>query len=923
MIRYFLFIFLLPIQLLSKSTPDSLQIIDLQHKNLSKLPFNFEYATVLSLHLGYNPLKVVPAELINSKNLKNLTINYNPEFDFESSIAIIKQLKLESLSINNSNLMYMPLEMGQIKTLRDLSLANNYIKEIPAYIFLHCDFNTLNLSGNLITTFPEEIKSQTSLNALNISKNPCINSDRTYKNLQPLESLRQLEISGAENLPKNIWNLKSIEKLNISDGTFTSIELPVDAHKHNLSHLIAANCDNLDFATLMPILSSSSLKEITIGGKTFYGFTNAEVSNNIIRLQLNGDVLKHFSFSNSFPNLQDLSLNFNSVNCETELLNTVSKMNNLKNLNLSNCGLTDLPIQIKHLTNLQTLNLSNNKLISVNELYTLKQLAILDISLCDLPKDKIERLKKELPNTTIICNEPYEKLPLTNAMVKTENFVISPTETQTITTQNGTTIIIPKNSLVYESGKLVKEPVTINYTPYYTLADIASSGINMNYKTAESSAPFSSAGMFNINAVANNQPVNLKKGSEMEIAFKSNDPDKSYNYYSYDTVNRTWQDIGKDTVTKIKVTKPLDSLVAKNDSIISGSPNRGMPQPPLFYSNHDITIHWDADKKDKLNGEFRIYATLPSPKERNDTSSNNNYFTEVKALSKVKWKLDQEKTSAKSIEFFKTNRLFNHNSPSTRRIILVINNRQSHKSKTRTDKMVEFDLIADKNRDCFLFKFYDDMDTISFYAYPLVQNKNVDRAQKSIKKMFFNYETASKERKELSRHRKARFVAAYGRFKINMSNARALINVNEINNVTALLNSKVNTNGYNITRVLQLQGFGVYNCDRPIMIENPIVFTPVFTDEKGKRLPTASYQVIDPRENIVMSYYGTRPIKISKNSIITFINTQYEGQRSSVYMGKLNTFDLEKKIGDFKIQLSPVSENITLGELNDQINSNN
>lgn len=927
MIRYFLFIVLLPIQLFCKSTPDSLLVIDLQHKNLSKLPIGFEYARIRSLHLGYNPLKIIPEELTHSKNLKTLTINYNPQFDFESSITVIKQIKLESLSINNSNLMYLPLELGQIKTLRDLSLANNYIREIPTYIFIHADFNSLNLSGNLISFLPKEIKSQEHLSVLNISKNPCVNSEQTYQNLQSLQ-LKQLEACGSEKLPKNIWNLKALEKLDISEGSFEAVELTSDANKHNLTQLIALNCHFLDFSTLAPVLTCSSLKEISLGGDKFEGFSNAPISSNINRLELSGNKLKYFTFSGSLSNLQELSLNFTTITCMTELVNTISKADNLKRLDLSNCSLTDLPAQIKHLTTLETLNLSGNMLSSVNELFSLKQLVTLDISLCELSKDKIERLKKELPTTNIICNEAYEKLPLANAVVKTENFLITPTESQTITTQNGTTITIPKNSLVYENGKIVKEPVTINYTPYYSLADIASSGINMNYKTAEGNAPFSSAGMFNISAIANDQAVTLKKGSEMEIGFKSNDPDKSYNYYAYDTIKRTWKDIGKDTITKMKVSKPLDSLLTKNDSIVPNSTNLGMPQPPFFYANHDITIHWDTDKKNKLTGKFNIYSTLPDAKTKNDTSTNENYFTEIKALSKITWKLDEEKSSPKIKEFFKNNKLFNNNAPSKKSLIVTFNrwsNVNFNNSRTKTEKMLEFDLVTDRGRDCFLFRFYDDVDTISFYAYPMVQNKNIDRAQRTIKKMFLTYENAAKQRKQLSQYRKARFLTAYNRFKINMSNARNALNINEMNNVSALLSSKVNTNAYNITRVLQLQGFGVYNCDRPVIVENPIVFTPIFIDEKGKRLSGTLFQVIDPKENIVVSYYGTRPIKISRNSVITFINVQNNSKEKmpGVYMGKLKTFDTSDKTGNFKIQLSPVAADISLGELNEQINSSN
>lgn len=922
MIRYILIFLLFPVQYFCKSTPDSLLIIDLQHKNLTKLPEKFEYSIVKSLLIGYNPIKVIPNEITNAKNLKNLSINYSPQFNFESSIETIRQLKLESLSINNSNLMYLPLELGEIKTLRNLSLANNHIKEIPEYLFLNSKFYSLDLSGNLISILPKEIKSQLNLTYLNLSNNNCINKEDTYKHLAQLVNLNQLEIKGCETLPATIWNLNSLEKINISDGTFSNIPLNENSKKHQITQFIANNCNNLDFSDLMPLLASTSLKEISLGGDKFNGFDNIVLSSNLTSLTLQGNTLSNFKLANSLTNLKELNLSFASITCQTDLINTITKIPTLKDVNLSNCNITNLSSQISQLKNVESLNLSNNKLSSVNELYSLKQLKTLNVSFCELSKSQIEKLKKELPTTEIIYNDSSTKLPLTDAAVKTENYVIYPTENQTITTTNGTTIMIPKNSLVYENGKTVKDPVTINYTPYYSLADIAMSGINMNYSTPEGSAPFSSAGMFNINANSNGQNVEVKKGSEIKVAFKSNDPEKSYNYYSYDTINKKWKDIGKDTITKIKVDKPLDSTIVRNDSITSATDIK-MPQPPFFYANHDITIHWDTDKNNRFTGEFKIYSTLPNSKIKNDTSSNENFFTEVKELSKITWKIDADKAPIIIKEFTKNNELFNHNVPKRVRFLVINNRVYSHNSKIRTEKMVDFDLIADKDNDSFLFKFYNETDTVSFYAYPLIQNKNIDRAQKTIKKMYFKYESASKERKKLTKYRRDKFSAAYNRFKVNMSSARIQMNENEMNNISKLLNSSIKTNAYDITRVLSLQGFGIYNCDRPIIIENPIVFSPIFVDESGKRLSNATLQIIDPKENIVVTYYAGKPLKISKNSIITVLNTQYEKDNTKVYLGKIPTFDSNSIKNGAKIQLSLLSNKINLGELNQLINSTN
>ena len=131
----------------------------------------------------------------------------------------------------------------------------------------------------------------------------------------------------------------------------------------------------------------------------------------------------------------------------------------------------------------------------------------------------------------------------------------------------------------------------------------------------------------------------------------------------------------------------------------------------------------------------------------------------------------------------------------------------------------------------------------------------------------------------------------------------------------------MNTNSYDVTRLLSMQGFGIYNCDRPIIVENALAFTPNFLNENGKKLSKDRFQVIDPKENIVVSYYSIQKIKVSKNSIITFIYTKSNGNSSSVYVGKLNTFDIASKNGEIDVQLSAIDNNLTHADLNAYITS--
>ncbi len=917
--KYFLyFILLVPVHLFSKSTPDSLRTVDLQHKNLKVLPSNLEYLKIQTLHLGYNPLKNIPAELATAKNLKSLSINFNPQFDFETSVATIKQLKLEALSINNSNLMYLPLELGQIKTLKHLSLANNYIKDIPEYLFVFSDYNSLNFSGNMIGSLPKEISSQTDLTFLDISKNPCINNSSTYQNLLPLTLLKQLVVTGADDLPAGIWNLKTIEKLDISDGMFSRLQLSEESQKHHLIQLKATDCNQLDFSTLLPVLSCPTLKEIYLGGDKFTGFSNASLSSNLTHLSLSGENLSHFSLSGTLPNLEDLTLNFKSISCQTELINTLGKLSNLRAVNLSNSSLSAFPSQLNHLKNLETLNLAGNKLTSIKELFSMKQLVLLDVSMCGLLNTQIETLKKELPNTTIINNELYQNLPLENVLPKTESFSISAALTQTIVTKDGTEIMIPKNSLVYSNGKPAKEEVTVNFTPYYNLAEIAASGINMHYESGEISAPFSSAGMFKITASANGENLQLKKGSEIKVAFNSNDPNESYNYYMYDSIKRTWTQTGKDTITKIKVVKEEESndSTQTDQTVLSKAPVAKYPIPKDFYKYHKISINWNLNRKNKPDGTFIIYSTYQKPDVAFDTTKQVNFFNEIKPLNKFTWNVDAVKFTNELKKITSKNKLFHQTSE--RRLFKFLRSRHLT-SSTVTEMEVDFELLADKENDNFILKFYNSVDTISIHAYPAINNRNAGRVQKTIKKMYFDYEAIAKTRKHATQTRKRKFEVAYKNYKDNASVSRGMIGLVNRQNIS-YVQRRVVADSRIVRRVISMMTLGVLNCDRPIIIESPVEIKPYFVTTDGNEVSGGVYEVVDPKYNIVQSFYQPESIKVSKKTILTFVYNS--GTSKQVYMGKLNTFDIANRHGRVKVTLSPMPSGITGGQLASSINLN-
>ena len=97
--------------------------------------------------------------------------NFSGELGPASSIWLLPSLRILSLSDNGKKIETVPLEVGQMATLKVLDLSNNTIRRLPRSIGAMTGLETILVGRNLLRTLPQEFALMKGLRHLNVSHN--------------------------------------------------------------------------------------------------------------------------------------------------------------------------------------------------------------------------------------------------------------------------------------------------------------------------------------------------------------------------------------------------------------------------------------------------------------------------------------------------------------------------------------------------------------------------------------------------------------------------------------------------------------------------------------------------------------------------------------------------------------------------------
>lgn len=132
------------------------------------------------------------------------------------------------------------------------------------------------------------------------------------------------------------------------------------------------------------------------------------------------------------------------------------------------------------------------------------------------------------------------KPPFAEHDIEYEIFKVDCSKDEIITTKSGTVFNLPKNSLTDADGNEITGIAEIHYRELRNPVDFFLSGIPMDYDSAGTTYTFESAGMLDIKAFKNDDPLLLAENKTIDFQFNSTTEDDGFNFYSLNEESGVW-----------------------------------------------------------------------------------------------------------------------------------------------------------------------------------------------------------------------------------------------------------------------------------------------------------------------------------------------------------------------------------------------
>ncbi len=150
-----------------------------------------------------------------------------------------------------------------------------------------------------------------------------------------------------------------------------------------------------------------------------------------------------------------------------------------------------------------------------------------------------------------IYNEGLVHKPFAKVKIPEQRFTIDCDTENRLVTQGGSVITIPANAFVNAFGRVINGSAEVIYREFNTPLEVFVSGIPMHLNRSGERQHFETGGMFDINAVQNGQPLELRDDASIDMDFVSTGNDPGFDFYYMDNDSSGWvtksDDLNKTT----------------------------------------------------------------------------------------------------------------------------------------------------------------------------------------------------------------------------------------------------------------------------------------------------------------------------------------------------------------------------------------
>lgn len=136
---------------------------------------------------------------------------------------------------------------------------------------------------------------------------------------------------------------------------------------------------------------------------------------------------------------------------------------------------------------------------------------------------------------------PFIAPPLASADIQSSVYILNAQSGSTITYPGGSKIRVPANAFLDKNGNAVKGDIDLHYREFKKIDEVFMAGIPMTYDSLGEQYHFETAGMIEIAASQNGEPLKTNPAALVKVDIVSANKDDRFNTYYLDTVTKKWK----------------------------------------------------------------------------------------------------------------------------------------------------------------------------------------------------------------------------------------------------------------------------------------------------------------------------------------------------------------------------------------------